>query len=92
VQANDLVLDRCPLTIGDTAENRCETCSFRATRTTRTCDPSWAGWGSDTSAGAQGEKVRGAINIEGFRDSKPLRQENFLLMKIIKCLLELGYR
>jgi hypothetical protein len=37
-----------------------------------------------------GEKVRGAINIEGFRESNPVRQEDFLLMKTIKCLLELG--
>ena len=39
-----------------------------------------------------GEKVRGVISIEGFRDSNPLRQEDFLRMKTIKCLLELGCR
>jgi len=39
-----------------------------------------------------GEKVRGAISIEGFRDSNPVRQEDFLRMKTIKCLLELGCR
>jgi len=39
-----------------------------------------------------GEKVCGAINIEGFRDSNPVRQEDFLRMKTIKCLLELGCR
>jgi hypothetical protein len=37
-----------------------------------------------------GEKVRGAINIEGFRESNPVRKEDFLLMKTIKCLLELS--
>jgi hypothetical protein len=37
-----------------------------------------------------GEKVRGAINIEGFRDSNPVRKEDFLLMKTIKSLLELN--
>ncbi len=35
-------------------------------------------------------KVRGAINIEGFRESNPVRKEDFLLMKTIKRLLELG--
>jgi hypothetical protein len=39
-----------------------------------------------------GEKVRGAISIEGLRDSNPVRQEDFLRMKTIKCLLELGCR
>jgi len=39
-----------------------------------------------------GEKVRGAISLEGFRDSNPVRQEDFLRMKTIKCLLELGCR
>jgi hypothetical protein len=38
----------------------------------------------------EGQKVRGAINIEGFRENNPVRQEDFLLMKTIKCLLELG--
>ena len=37
-----------------------------------------------------GEKVRGAINIEGFRESNPVRKEDFLLMKTIKGLLELS--
>lgn len=37
-----------------------------------------------------GEKVRGAINIEGFRESTPLRKEDFLLMKTIKSMLELS--
>jgi len=37
-----------------------------------------------------GERVRGAINIEGFRESNPVRKEDFLLMKTIKCLLELS--
>ena len=37
-----------------------------------------------------GEKVRGAINIEGFRESNPLRKEDFLLMKTIKSLLEMS--
>lgn len=37
-----------------------------------------------------GEKVRGAITIEGFRESNPLRKEDFLLMKTIKSLLELN--
>ena len=37
-----------------------------------------------------GEKVRGAINIEGFRESNPLRKEDFLLMKTIKSVLELS--
>jgi pSer/pThr/pTyr-binding forkhead associated (FHA) protein len=39
-----------------------------------------------------GEKVRGVISIEGFPDSNPVRQEDFLQMKTIKCLLELGCR
>jgi hypothetical protein len=39
-----------------------------------------------------GQKVRGAISIEGFRDSNPVRQEDFLRMKTIQCLLELGCR
>jgi hypothetical protein len=34
--------------------------------------------------------VRGAINIEGFRESNPLRKEDFLLMKTIKSVLELS--
>jgi hypothetical protein len=34
--------------------------------------------------------VRGAINIEGFRESNPLRKEDFLLMKTIKSLLEMS--
>jgi phosphoserine phosphatase RsbU/P len=37
-----------------------------------------------------GEKVRGAIHIEGFRESNPLRKEDFLLMKTIKSVLELS--
>ena len=37
-----------------------------------------------------GEKVRGAIYIEGFRDSNPVRQEDLLLLKTIKRLLELS--
>ena len=37
-----------------------------------------------------GEKVRGAINIEGFRESNPLRKEDFLLIKTIKSLLEMS--
>lgn len=36
-----------------------------------------------------GEKVRGAIYIEGFRESNPVRKEDFLLLKTIKRLLEL---
>jgi len=39
-----------------------------------------------------GQKVRGAISIEGFRDSNPVRQEDFLRMKTIQSLLELGCR
>lgn len=39
-----------------------------------------------------GEKVRGAINIEGFRESNPLRKEDFLLMKTIKSVLELSFQ
>lgn len=39
-----------------------------------------------------GQKVRGAISIEGFRDSNPVRQEDFLRMKTIQCLLELSCR
>jgi pSer/pThr/pTyr-binding forkhead associated (FHA) protein len=37
-----------------------------------------------------GDKVRGAINIEGFRESNPLRKEDFLLIKTIKSLLEVS--
>ena len=37
-----------------------------------------------------GDKVRGAINIEGFRESNPIRKEDFLLMKTIKSLLEVS--
>jgi pSer/pThr/pTyr-binding forkhead associated (FHA) protein len=37
-----------------------------------------------------GEKVRGAIYIEGFRESNPVRKEDFLLLKTIKRLLELS--
>ncbi len=37
-----------------------------------------------------GEKVRGAIYIEGFRESNPLREEDFLLLKTIKRLLEMS--
>lgn len=39
-----------------------------------------------------GQKVCGAISIEGFRDSNPVRQEDFLRMKTIQSLLELGCR
>lgn len=35
-----------------------------------------------------GERVRGAITVEGFRESNPVRKEDFLLMKTIKSLLE----
>ena len=38
----------------------------------------------------RGDKVRGAIHIEGFRDSNPLRKEDFLVMKTIKALLEMS--
>lgn len=37
-----------------------------------------------------GEEVLGAVSIEGFRESNPVRKEDFLLMKTIKCLLELS--
>jgi hypothetical protein len=37
-----------------------------------------------------GDKVRGAINIEGYRESNPVRKEDFLLLKTIKSLLELS--
>jgi pSer/pThr/pTyr-binding forkhead associated (FHA) protein len=37
-----------------------------------------------------GGKARGAIYIEGFRESNPLREEDFLLLKTIKRLLELS--
>jgi hypothetical protein len=37
-----------------------------------------------------GERVRGAIHIEGFGESNPVRKEDFLLMKTIKSLLELS--
>jgi len=37
-----------------------------------------------------GDKVRGAINIEGFRESNPVRKEDFLLLKTIKSLLEMS--
>jgi pSer/pThr/pTyr-binding forkhead associated (FHA) protein len=37
-----------------------------------------------------GERVRGAIHIEGFRESNPVRKEDLLLMKTIKSLLELS--
>jgi hypothetical protein len=36
------------------------------------------------------EKVRAAIYIEGFRESNPVRKEDFLLLKIIKRVLELS--
>jgi len=36
------------------------------------------------------EKVQGAIYIEGFRESNPIRKEDFLFLKTIKCLLELS--
>ncbi|MGE5842648.1 MAG: FHA domain-containing protein [Deltaproteobacteria bacterium] len=35
-----------------------------------------------------GGKVRGAITVEGFRESNPMRKEDFLLLKTIKSLLE----
>ena len=35
-------------------------------------------------------KVGGAIYIEGFRESNPLREEDFLLLKTIKRLLEMS--
>jgi transcriptional regulator with GAF, ATPase, and Fis domain len=37
-----------------------------------------------------GQKVQGAIYMEGFRESNPIRKEDFLLLKTIKCLLELS--
>jgi pSer/pThr/pTyr-binding forkhead associated (FHA) protein len=37
-----------------------------------------------------GGKVRGSIYIEGFRESNPLREEDFLLLKTIKRLLEMS--
>jgi len=37
-----------------------------------------------------GQKVRGAIYIEGFRESNPIRKEDFLILKTIQCLLELS--
>jgi pSer/pThr/pTyr-binding forkhead associated (FHA) protein len=37
-----------------------------------------------------GDKVRGAISIEGFRESNPVREEDFLLIKTIKSVLELN--
>ena len=37
-----------------------------------------------------GGKVRGAIYIEGFRESNPIRGEDFLLLKTMKSLLELS--
>jgi hypothetical protein len=37
-----------------------------------------------------GTKVRGALNIEGFRESNPVREEDFLVMKIVKGLLEVS--
>jgi transcriptional regulator with GAF, ATPase, and Fis domain len=36
------------------------------------------------------EKVRGVIYIEGFEKSNPVRQEDFLLLKTVKRLLELS--
>jgi hypothetical protein len=38
----------------------------------------------------RGKELRGAINLEGFRESDPVRKEDFLFMKTIKCLLELS--
>jgi pSer/pThr/pTyr-binding forkhead associated (FHA) protein len=35
-------------------------------------------------------QIRGALNIEGFGESNPVREEDFLVMKIVKCLLELS--
>jgi hypothetical protein len=37
-----------------------------------------------------GEKVRGFISLEGFREGNPLRKEDFLFMKTIKSVLELS--
>jgi hypothetical protein len=37
----------------------------------------------------KGGQIRGALNIEGFGESNPVREEDFLVMKIVKCLLEL---
>jgi hypothetical protein len=34
------------------------------------------------------DKVRGAITIEGFRESNPVRKEDFLLLKTLRSLLE----
>jgi phosphoserine phosphatase RsbU/P len=39
-----------------------------------------------------GKEVLGAINMEGFRESEPLRKEDFLLLKTIKRLLELNLK
>lgn len=38
----------------------------------------------------RGDKVAGAIHIEGFGESNPLRKEDFLVMKTIKSLLEMS--
>jgi transcriptional regulator with GAF, ATPase, and Fis domain len=37
-----------------------------------------------------GDKARGAIYIEGFQESQPVRKEDFLLLKTVKCLFELS--
>jgi transcriptional regulator with GAF, ATPase, and Fis domain len=37
-----------------------------------------------------GDKTCGAIYMEGFQESKPVRKEDFLLLKTIKCLVELS--
>ena len=38
----------------------------------------------------RGDKVAGALHLEGFRESSPLRKEDFLVMKTIKALLEMS--
>jgi hypothetical protein len=38
------------------------------------------------------EKVRGAIYSEGFRESNPLRKEDFLVLKTINRALELSLK
>jgi hypothetical protein len=38
----------------------------------------------------KGGQIRGVLNIEGFGERNPVREEDFLVMKIVKCLLELS--
>jgi hypothetical protein len=38
----------------------------------------------------KGGQIRGALNVEGFGESNLVREEDFLVMKIVKCLLELS--